>query len=359
MRMIRLGEAAVGKPLGKTIFAADGRILLQAGVIMTEDYVARLWAKGYRSIFIQDEFAQDIAVDDPVSEQTRLQTAKEVKETMDRQSLGLAMDSSKIKTAVKAIIAELQGNSHMLAGLSTIRSFDDYTFAHSVNVCTLSLVLGISLYYDYDQLYELGVGAILHDIGKTLIPLPVLQKQSRLDEAEWEVVKKHTDYGFEILRQDYEISLLSAHVAFQHHEKFDGSGYPRRMRGESILETARVAAIADVYDAITNDRVYRPRLPLHQAYNIIIQSADTHFDRRLVQRFLERVLLFPNGTIVRLNNGQVGIIARQEERLNSRPVVRLLTDTQQKLQPERPEVRLLQHPELSISEVLSDYPFPV
>jgi len=359
MRMVYLDKIVIGKQLARSIFGLDGQVLLHAGVTLTGKYVERLLSKGYRSVYIHDEFTRGIAVDDIISDETRHRAVQAVKETMEKYEKGETIDSLKIKDSVRQIIEELQSNSGILAGLSTIRCFDDYTFAHSVNVCTLSLVLGISLYYDYDQLYELGVGAMLHDIGKTQVPVAVLQKEAKLTEEEWLTIKKHPDFGFDILRQHFDISLLSAHIAFQHHERIDGSGYPRGLGADDILETAKIAAIADVFDAITNDRVYRPRLPLNEAYNVMLKAMGTQFDRQLVRRFLDRVVLYPNGTIVRLSSGQIGVIARQEEQFNYRPVVRVITDRYQRPLFEWQEIRLTERPELEIVEVLPDYPFAV
>lgn len=359
MRMVYLDKIAAGKQLARSIHGADGQVLLHAGVTLTEKFVARLLEKGYRSVYICDEFTRGIVVDEIISEETRLKATQAVKDTMERFERGETIDSLKIKNSVHRIIEELQSNSGILAGLSAIRSFDDYTFAHSVNVCTLSLVLGISLYYDYDQLCELGVGAMLHDIGKTQVPVTILQKAAKLTEEEWLTIKKHPDFGFDILRQNFDISLLSAHIAFQHHERNDGSGYPRGLKAGDILDIAKITAITDVFDAITSDRVYRPRLPLNKAYNVMLEAAGTQFERQFIRRFLDRVVLYPNGTIVRLNTGQIGVIARQEEQFNYRPAVRLITDRYQRQLLEWQEVRLTEKPEMEIVEVLNDYPFAV
>lgn len=357
MRMVCLDKAAAGRQLAHSIVGADGQVLLHAGVTLTERFVERLRKKGYRSVYIHDEFTRGIAVDDIISDETRRKVTEAVKETMEKFERGEMIDSLKVKNSVRRIIEELQDNSGILAGLSTIRNFDDYTFAHSVNVCTLSLVLGISLYFDYDQLYELGVGAMLHDIGKTLVPAAVLQKEAKLTAQEWLAVKGHPALGFDILRQSFDISLLSAHIAFQHHERNDGSGYPRGLKADDILAIAKITAIADVFDAITHDRVYRPRLPLHEAYNVMLQAMEAQLERLYVRRFLDRVALYPNGTIVRLSTGQIGVIARQEERFNYRPVVRLITDRYQRPLFEWREIRLTEKPALEIIEVLPDYPF--
>ena len=155
---------------------------------------------------------------------------------------------------VDQIIDELLADLSVLVNLTDIRTFDDYTFASLSNVSVLAIMTGITMGYNDLQLKELGVGAILHDLGKIRIDKSILSKTGELSKEEYEEVKRHPVYGFEILRQYQDVSLLSANVAFQHHERWDGSGYPRGLSGENILEYARIVAACDVYDALLADR---------------------------------------------------------------------------------------------------------
>lgn len=355
MRLARLDEAVIGKQLAKTFYTADGNTLLRAGVSLSGEYVRGLRKKGFRSVYINDEYDADIAIDDFTDERTRFQAVSKIKGVMEKYIAGQPMDQQEVKSIVSSLLTSIEGKRRIFAGLTALRSFDDYTYGHSVNVCLLSMAIGSDLYYDTKKLYELGVGALLHDIGKVLIPLEILNKPAGLNPEEIKTIRKHTVEGFEILRKYIDLSLLSAHVPFEHHEWYDGSGYPRSLKGEGIIEYARIAAIADVFDAVTNDRIYRPRMTLNQAYNLIAQQMGSQFDRQLALRFLERIQVFPNGTYVRLNTGEIGIITRQAEESNKNPVVRLLLNRTGERFRRPPEVSLWEKPELSIVEVLEDY----
>ncbi len=355
MRVARLDSKLVGKQLAKTLYTSDGRALLRAGVVLTEEYIRSLMVSGYQRAYIHDEYAANIEPDELLDEAVRVKAISSVKSIMERYASGKAMNNTGVTTVVKDLIDSIRQKNRLFVGLADLRSFDDYTFGHSVNVCLLALVIGNSLYYDQRQLQELGIGALMHDIGKMLTPLKILNKPGKLDAGEFEVIRKHPGDGFDILRQNFDISLLSSHVPFEHHERCDGSGYPRGLKGGEILEYARIVAIADVYDAVTNDRVYRPRLNQYQAYNLVAAEADRGFDKRIAQRFLARMLVFPNGTIVRLSTGATGIIIRQAEKANDQPTIRVLTRPDGSYLPEPKEMTLQGNPDLRIVAVLEDY----
>jgi HD-GYP domain-containing protein (c-di-GMP phosphodiesterase class II) len=152
---------------------------------------------------------------------------------------------------------------------------------------------------------DLGEGAILHDIGKLFIPDEILNKNGPLTDEEFELVRRHTNDGFEVLRRKRSISLFSAHVAYQHHERLDGSGYPRRLTGDDIHEFAKAVAIVDSYDAMTSDRAYRSALPPHEAISILVRETGGKYDRDLVGRFMKLVAMYPVGSVVRLSSGEV------------------------------------------------------
>lgn len=354
VRLTRLDDTVVGKQLARTFYNADGKALLRAGVTLTQEYVSSLRLMGFRSVYVNDEFTADIAVDDFIDETVRFRAVSAVKGIMEKYIAGEAVEQQEVKAVVDRLLNSIRGKKNLCAGLSALRSYDDYTYGHSVNVCLLAMVTGASLFYDTKKLYELGVGALMHDIGKMLIPLEILNKPLGLTSKETELMRRHTHNGFEILRKYVDISLLSAHVPYEHHEWYDGHGYPRGLKGEGIIEYARITAVADVFDAVTNDRIYRPRISMYQAYNLVSSQMGTHFDRRIALRFLERVQVFPNGTFVRLNTGEAGVIVRQAEKISAKPVVRLLTDRTGARLKKTPEINLWEKTDLDIVEVLED-----
>lgn len=355
MRLVKLAYELEGEVLGKTIYTADGRVLLRAGTALTKGYISALLRKGYTRVYLQDEFAPDVLVDDALTDQTRVTATAIAKETLDNLVQGHPAEFSKVREIVEQILNEVSGTPELMVGLSAIRNFDEDTFTHSVNVCVLSLILGKALLYRREELVKLGMGALLHDVGKMKIPREILGKPDRLTREEFEQIKTHSLAGYEILKGKVEISLLSAHVALQHHEKVDGSGYPRGLRGGEIHEFARITAIADMFDALTSDRAYRCRVPPHEAARLLKLKSGKHLDERLTTRFLERIAFYPNGTIVRLNNGEVGVVVQQQAGRPERPVVRVMTDAQLRLIPPR-EINLFHARNFNIKLVLPDWP---
>jgi HD-GYP domain-containing protein (c-di-GMP phosphodiesterase class II) len=258
-----------------------------------------------------------------------------------------------VKDIVDTLIADLGENPRLMINVLDIRTHDDYTFAHSVNVCSFAILVGISMGLNNLALREMGVGALMHDLGKTLIPQEVLNKPGKLTEEEYEMVKLHAFDGFNILKHQ-EIGLLSAHISLQHHERFDGTGYPRGLAGEDIHPYARIVAVADVYDAMVSDRIYRPRFLPHDAAQWLTAQSDRLFARDVVRAFLQRVVFYPVGTMVRLSNGVVGVVVDVNQPMTTRPVVRVLYDASNQEVGEAYEIDLVKHLEYSIIKVVTE-----
>ncbi len=313
MRVVSLSPAIVGKQLGKTIYNNTGKVLLTKGTTLTPSYLDALRRHGYNSVYILNELVPEIEVDDWINEETRQIAVQEVKKLMHKTLQGNArkVDLAAITSIVEQMIAEMDGNSNVIFGLSVLRTVDNYTFVHSTNVAVLSLLLGSTLHYSRDELRTLGIGAILHDLGKIKTPPEILNKPGSLDGGEMSIMQEHARAGFDLLRERLDVSLFSAHIAFQHHERLDGSGYPRGVSGANIHEYGLIGAVADVYDAITSDRVYRPRNEPLKAAEFLVNGKGIHFEPRLVAKLLSKVALYPNGTIVLLKNNCLAVVSGQ------------------------------------------------
>lgn len=337
--MLRIGVANLrpGMQVGRNIFNADGQLMLSQGVVLTDAYIKRLFDIGIVAVYVKGIFPDDDLpeITDALSEETRVNAMMAVQDIFNKLQTTNHLDVGKAKGVAKSIVAEIMSNPQVVFQLNDIRLHDDYTFAHSVNVSVLSTIIGSSIGYGEGQLRELAIGALLHDVGKMLIPKEILNKPGRLTEEEMEVMRRHSVLGFELLRKDDEMPLLSAHIAFQHHEKFDGNGYPRALTGQGIHEYSRIAAIADVYDALTSERSYSRAVMPHEAYEFLMAGAGTHFDAGLLEVFFKHVAVFPIGSFVQLNSGEIGIVVRVLPELHFRPLVRVIVgvDGQRVKQP--------------------------
>lgn len=353
MRRIRVRELKSGMIVARTITDSEGRILLRAGIELNEHFIERLQDTGLHSIYIRDEF-NGVEIPDVISEETRAETIRMIKDNFRGLEAQHKLNIRAVKSMVDQIIDELLADQNVLVNLSEIRSFDDYTFGHSVNVCVLSIMTAITMgYYDI-KLKELGVGALLHDIGKIRINKDILNQPGDLSREDFNEVKRHTEYGFEILRQYPDVSLLSAHIAFQHHERWDGNGYPRGLGREDIHEYARIVAVSDVYDALLADRPYRAAYTVNQALTILRRMAGIYLDPQCVDALIANIAVYPIGSVVELSTGEIGVVVDVNKEMPTRPVVRLVFD-RQALRLQRPhEVDLSKFTTVVVSKVLNE-----
>ncbi len=324
MRRLSISQLKENMVLARSIYDGDARVLLHAGIILDNTYINRLQELGINSVYIQDPFLDGVEIPEPISEVTRIKTIKVIKENFSNLENDRKLNIRAVKTLVENILDELLENYNVLIHLTDIRTYDDYTFAHSVNVCILAVMTGISLGYHDLKLKELGLGALLHDIGKTKIDKEILNKPDDLTKEEYDEIKNHPAYGFELLRGYQELPLLSAHIAYQHHERWDGNGYPRRLSGEKIHEYARIVAVADIYDALLADRPYRPAYSVNQALLVLKRIAGTYLDKRIVSAFISNIAIYPIGTIVELNTGDIAIVVDVNREHPNRPVLKVI-----------------------------------
>ncbi len=326
MRLISIDHVKPHTYLAKTIYDGTGRILLARGTRLNAHYLKRLKGLGISSLYVDDGIAASIEIDDVVSEQTRLSVVKTTREALLRVQAGKSPESRRIREAVGDIIDEILRSREVLVHITDVRSLKDHTFGHSVNVCILSLLTGLAMGYDQLKLKDLGTGALLHDVGKALIPEHIVNSKRVFSAEEYQVIQKHVDLGFDILRNTENINSVVAHVAWQHHERYNGTGYPGGLAGQDILEFARVVAVADVYDALSTDRPYKARMLPHEVVEIIRGLQGTDFDPDIAKEFVRNIAPFPMGSIVLLNSGCKGIIVRVRKDFPTRPQVQLLYD---------------------------------
>ncbi|MDD2585012.1 MAG: HD-GYP domain-containing protein [Syntrophomonadaceae bacterium] len=352
MRRLRLEELETGMIVGRSIYSSDSRILLAAGVMLNNNYIHRLRELGIYSVYIKDELTGEIDFPEIISEKTRIKAVRTIKENFGCIEKDRYLNIQQVKDMVEDLISEIITQKEVLFSLMDVNSYDDYTFAHSVNVCLISIIIGISLRYDRIKLTELGIGALLHDIGKTHVDRQILNKKDILTTEEYEEIKRHPEYGFDILRTYQDISLLSSHVAYQHHERWDGTGYPRGIKGKDIHEYARIVAAADVYDALMGDRPYRPPFTVDQAIAEIRQMRGTHLDPRIVGIMIANIAVYPVGSLIQLSTGDIAIVVKVRKLNPTQPVVRVIFTAGKKKVGTYHEIDLASLPTIRIIHVL-------
>ncbi len=354
MRAVSIERVVPGMAVARSIIGANGEVLLAKGNNLNEHYICRLKELGILSLYVTDETIGDIEADDVISEQTRLAAKQMTKQAMHDIKVGAKFNAKKMSEVVENLIDEIMNSPNMVVCLVDIRAMNDYTFAHSVNVAVLSVVTGLAMGYARDKLRQLAVGALFHDIGKILINEEELAKYANIERDPSEDYKKHTNYGFDILKKVPNINLLSAHVGFQHHERMDGSGYPRGLKGAEINEFAKIVAVADAYDNLTSDLPNRPRMMPQSAIEFLTLNSSSWFDPFITKTFIENVAVFPVGTLVLLNSGEKGIVTRVNKRFPTRPFVRIIKDSNDKLIKPPYEVDLMEAHAYFLTKVISD-----
>ncbi len=248
-----------------------------------------------------------------------------VREFLRDARLGKGIDAEKVTGTVGRMVDSVFRNQDALTSLARLKSFDDYTFAHSVNVCILSLALGRQMELERAELEDLGTGAILHDIGKMLVPDKVLNKPGKLTDEEFAIMKNHAELGGEML-SSAKINSTAMLVASQHHERYDGSGYHKGLAKGSIHIFARIAAVADVYDAMTSKRVYQNGMVPEEALKKLYLMRGTHFQPEIVERFIKCLGIYPIGTFVELNTGELAVVRMVNRSHPMQPRIQLLSD---------------------------------
>lgn len=321
MRMVDIREAT-GHRLGQPVRDATGRILLAAGVPLTAGVCDALIRRGYMHLCVADGVADDIMPMDSLAPKTRAQALAAARACFAHLSQGQAVPFTQVVGAVDAILADLEHAGTAVLEFSALRAASEYTYTHSVNVCAYSLVVAQLLGFTEQDMRIVGTGAMLHDVGK-LLCADLCAKAGPLDDAEWARMRQHPTDGFEMLRHHHELHLFVAHTAFQHHERMDGSGYPRGLRGEQILPCARIVGVTDTFDALTADRPHARAVPPHDAMHEISKSAGVGFDAEIVRLFMARMAVYPAGTPVRLHDGAIAIVASQTANAET-PLVRIL-----------------------------------
>jgi len=369
MRRMHIQNVEPGMVLGKAVYGDNYEVLLNRGVVLVEGHINGLKKRGFIKVYIDDEETADVIIKDPISDKIRIMATKDILKTYEltqsaivsieaetTESIIKSINTPKIKNAfqenqaftqmckdINSFVDELM-NENILSGLNSIKSFDNYTFEHSVDTAVLSIIIAKRLFLDKDKLRQIAIGEFLHDIGKIFIDEKIINKQGKLTTEEYEQVKQHTTYGYELLKDVENIGEASKHIPFQHHERQDGKGYPRGLRGNNKIDSgnvgyteqdklimiAEIAAIADFYDACISDRPYRKGLFPDFVYELIKNGSGTQFNRELVECFLGVMPKYPVGSEVRIKNGInkdfTGVVMSLNIQHLSKPKVKLLRD---------------------------------
>ena len=260
------------------------------------------------------------------SYEVRKQTREYVTKVFEDVRLGTSVNTQEAKQVVASLVDVVTEHTDTLMWMTQLKQAHEYTMQHSVNVCILSLAFSHHLGYAKEQMQVIGLGALLHDIGKCKTPLGVLDKPSKLTPEEFEIMRQHPMDGWNMVKDNRDIPHASLEIIKYHHERLSGRGYPEGLGGKELSTHVLMAAICDVYDAITSDRVYHHGIPAHEGLSAMYQLAPSEFGKELMQEFIRCIGIYPVGSLVELSTGALGIVMVNDPKNRLRPVVMLVRD---------------------------------
>jgi len=327
-----------GMVVGKTIYTSDGRPLLRRGIVLEKRHIDRLKRLGVPVIYIEEEPLRGIDAEDIIMDKVRMNAVQEARRLMLKIrrelrfynkkifDIDLSEDIERVRKVVDSLMKEVFRTREALYSFIDVRGIEDFIYGHMVNVTVLGMMTGLSLGYKADKLFLLGVGLFLHDIGKALLDDTVLAYQKVFEEEKNPLIIEHTITGYQIVKSIPDVSLLSAHVAYQHHERVDGSGYPRGLSGSDIHDFAKIASVVNVYDILVSGAPFHPRVKPNEAVEIVKRNVGSMFDKEVVEAFLKNVALYPVGSMVRLSTGEIAVVSQTRKGFPDAPVVRIIRD---------------------------------
>ncbi len=255
------------------------------------------------------------------------QSKRAVTSMFQEARMGKAVNTAGAQKLVEEISNSISRNPGALISLARLKTADDYTYMHSVAVCALMIALAKQLGLDEAQTRSAGIAGLLHDLGKAMMPMEVLNKPGKLTNDEFDIIKRHPEEGHKLLLASSGADAIALDVVLHHHEKTDGSGYPKRLTDKDISHFAKMGAVCDVYDAITSNRPYKAGWDPAESLRRMAEWANGHFDPHVFQAFVKSVGIYPIGSLVKLNSGRLGIVIEQAEKTLLTPRIKVFYST--------------------------------
>ena len=327
-------------PFWKTSFKLDNPKNITA---LKESAVTHLWIDTSKGLDVEDKQPSkaeappvqndDKTTKEPVKAVPLEEEMMAAKETLARAKqatmamlqearMGNSVSAKDVAPIVDEISQSIARNSNAMLTVTRMKSKDDYTYLHSVAVCALMIALGKQINYQGD-FHSLGMAGLLHDVGKMAIPDEILNKPGKLTDEEFDIVKNHPFSGWEILKNSDDVDEIALDVCLHHHERVDGNGYPDKLSGDKLSLVARMAAVCDVYDAITSNRCYKAGWAPADALKKMAEWKDGHFDEKIFQAFVKTVGIYPTGTLVKLKSNRLAVVVEQSHGTLLKPVIKI------------------------------------
>jgi putative nucleotidyltransferase with HDIG domain len=302
--------------------------LLTRGQTLNSLFIRKIKYHEIIGVYVENEMAHDIVPEEVLNERLKAKILIDIKKNFNafkdkRGELNIYIVESIAKMA-KKLVLDILSKEEIVINLIDLKSYDDYTYRHCLCVAILSVTMGITLNLNEHMLTELAMCALLHDLGKMMIPTKIINKPDFLTPEEYDVMKSHPIIAAKQLKKLHIVSEAVIRGIESHHEKHDGTGYPHGLKSDEIPLYSKILAVADVYDAITSTRSYRRACFPNEAIEYVMGSVDTHFDYEIVRAFLKNIAAYPVGTFVSLSDGNLAIVVKNLQINPLRPVIRIV-----------------------------------
>lgn len=304
--------------LGRDMYDFTNQVLLRRGKILTERLIRRLQEYGYQGVYVDDEFSKDLEIEELLTMEMRTKALMSIKE----------LDVDGARDVAKEIVDKILRSESVSLDMIDLRSFDDYTYYHSVNVAVLATIVGMGMGYSVDDLKALCMAGMFHDIGKQSIPPEILNKPGSLTAEEFEVIKQHPQKSYDFLSDKWETTSNIKMGVLCHHENEDGTGYPLGITGDRIHPFAKILHVVDVYDALSSKRPYKKAYARSEALEYLMGGSMSMFSAEVINVFMRYVPIYPKGMGVILSDGREGIICGNNKASSLRPRVRITDGTE-------------------------------
>lgn len=335
MRLKSIERVDIGDVLAKPVYDNKCQLLLAKSAPLTEQYIKRLKDANVQCVYIDDALSEGIEIEQVIPDELKIRsinTVKNVFQTLSssKGNMYTVKTFEDIKSIVDTILGMIYENNQTLYCMTELMGTDMYTYYHSAEVAILSMMVARSMGLNNTFIEKIGVGAMLHDIGKMNIDAAILNKIDPLTTEERELIKKHPQMGYDMLKESLNVSPISRQIVLLHHEKLNGSGYPLGLQSQEIPIAVRVVTMCDIFNAITSNRSYKPRLNADLALELLRTETVYELDREVFHHLLKVVNIYPKGSLVELTDGRVGMVIEENKMVQTRPVVQIVENGQKK-----------------------------
>lgn len=331
MRLKSIERLAEGDRLAKPIYDNNCNLLLAKNTVLSSQFIKRLNESNVQCAYIEDELTKEITFEEIIPDEIKIRSIATVKEAFvalrnPKHNMYMVGNFEAIKDVVSTMFSLIYENPNTLYCMVELMGTDMYTYYHSAEVALLSMMVARSMGLNNTFIEKIGIGALLHDIGKMKIEPELLNKKEPLTDAETAILRNHTQMGFDLLKDAHYISPISRQIVLLHHEKLNGTGYPFGMKNTEIPVAVRVVTMCDIFNAITTNRAYKQKLNADMALELLRAESVYQLDQEVLHHLLKVVNIYPAGTFVELSDGRRAMVVEENKLIQTRPKIQIIDD---------------------------------